>query len=218
MHFNSLPSGFKHLIKTGFISTAVFLIFGASASAQIGCVMACNDQIQITVPSNGSTEFLPEYMLEGNYDVNCPNAVFQAQLQSGNDWIPATGNFVFLPVHIGNSYVARIRDQTSGNACWGNVQVVGGAPLGVKSLFGTTETGVLSLTPNPASQSIQLKIASNANTLSVRITDMQGRELTRQSLSNGGVLDISGLNAGMYIVTATTLTGEVFSSKFKKQD
>ncbi|MFN0214972.1 MAG: hypothetical protein ACKVT2_12015 [Saprospiraceae bacterium] len=101
------------------------LLFGFGALYLNGqCTMVCNDQIEVAVPLNGSTEVLPAFMLEGDYNIYCPNGIFQSQIQSGNIWLPAAGNFVALPAHIGQTFVMRIRDSNSGNACWGNIHVV----------------------------------------------------------------------------------------------
>ncbi|MFN0033531.1 MAG: T9SS type A sorting domain-containing protein [Saprospiraceae bacterium] len=190
----------------------------AQVKAQSNCTLACNDLIQIAVPPNGSTEFLPDNMLEGDYHLFCPNGIFQAQAQISGIWNPATGNFVFLPIHIGQTFVARVRDTNSGNACFGNVKVVEGAPVSIKDLFVPTQTGLLKLSPNPASHSISLKTSSDAPSMIVRIADMMGRQISQQSLPNGGSLDISSLANGLYSVSATTPSGMVFSTKFRKQD
>ncbi|MBC7775797.1 MAG: hypothetical protein H7246_10225, partial [Phycisphaerae bacterium] len=68
------------------ITSLVFAVLFTFANAiqttaqALQCNMACNDLIQISVPPNGSTEFLPDYMLEGDYNISCPNAIFQAQV------------------------------------------------------------------------------------------------------------------------------------------
>ncbi len=175
--------------------------------------MVCNDQIQVAVPPNGSTEFLPDYMLEGDPNVNCPGGSFQAQVQISSIWLPASGNFVFTPAHIGQNLLARIKELNSGNSCWGNVKVVEGAPLGVNDLI---QVEKLALSPNPASHSICLKIASDAPSMAVSIYSMEGRKVSEQTISNGGNLDISALENGLYSVIATTPSGKGFSCEFRK--
>ncbi|MBC7773891.1 MAG: T9SS type A sorting domain-containing protein, partial [Phycisphaerae bacterium] len=92
-----------------------------------------------------------------------------------------------------------------------------GAPVGVKDILGSKQSNVLELMPNPATLTIHLKIASDAPNMTVRIADLQGRQISEQWLPNGVNLDISSLANGLYVVTATTPLGKVFSNKFRKQ-
>jgi len=203
-----------------FVFASLFtLAISIQTNAQpLQCNMACNDQIQIAVPPNGSTEFLPDYMLEGDYNIYCPNGIFQAQVQFGANWLPATGNFVFLPVHIGQMFLARIKDLDSGNSCWGNVKVTEGAPVGVQDILSSNKPDVLELSPNPAAQTVCLKIASDASYMTVRVADLQGRQISQHWLKNGASLDVSSLASGLYSVTATTPSGLIFFNKFIKQE
>ena len=156
-------------------------------------------------------------MLEGDYTINCPGGIFQSQVQFGNNWLPASGNFIFEPVHIGQTFVGRIRELNTGNICWGNVQVIEGNPVGINDIPGGRQAGILEISPNPASQFIQLQIASEAENMALRIADIQGRTVLQQNLTNGGKVDISGLANGVYSVIVTTPSGQIFSNKFRKQ-
>lgn len=89
-----------------------------------GCTLACNDQITVAVPINGSHELLPDEILEGDPSMSCPNGIFSAQAQFNNSWLPASGNMVFDETHIGLNVLCRVRDEVSGNSCWGNVEIV----------------------------------------------------------------------------------------------
>ncbi|MBK6997754.1 MAG: T9SS type A sorting domain-containing protein [Lewinellaceae bacterium] len=64
---------------------------------------------------------------------------------------------------------------------------------------------------------ITLQLVSG-RTLTLNITDLLGRQLRHQTISNGGSADISTLPNGLYLLTATTPSGKVFSGKFRKQD
>ena len=86
----------------------------------------------------------------------------------------------------------------------------------------------LAVFPNPAQQTISLKTqASSAEisteagkepSLTVRITDLLGREVSHQAISDDGQIDISALPNSLYLLTATTPSGKVFSGKFRKQE
>ena len=73
------------------------------------------------------------------------------------------------------------------------------------------------ISPNPATQSITLNIPTETSTLKVRITDLLGRELKQQSVLNNGNLDISTLSNGLYLVTATAPSGQVYAGKLQKK-
>jgi len=75
----------------------------------------------------------------------------------------------------------------------------------------------LTISPNPATQSITLNIPTETSMLMVRITDLLGRELKQQSVLNNGNLDISTLSNGLYLVTATARSGQVYIGKLRKE-
>jgi len=89
-------------------------------------------------------------------------------------------------------------------------------------------TQTLNIYPNPASHFINLSVpslraevsteAGEDSILTLRITDLLGRDLRGQIISNGSSVVISTLSNGLYILTATTSSGKVFSGKFKKQE
>jgi hypothetical protein len=78
----------------------------------------------------------------------------------------------------------------------------------------------LELYPNPASQSITVQIPDDlAETrLSVRITDLLGREILQRACNNGESLDLAQLPNGMFLLSATSASGKVFFGKFRKQE
>ncbi|MBC7773892.1 MAG: hypothetical protein H7246_00530 [Phycisphaerae bacterium] len=93
------------------------------------CTLVCTDQLTVVVPTNGSVEFFPEDIAEGDLSQSCPNGIFQTQVLINSVWQNASGNFVFDNSHIGNTYIARLRDQNSGNACFGTVIVQAAPPV-----------------------------------------------------------------------------------------
>ncbi len=111
------------------ILAAFFVLVNPHHTAAQGCILICNDQITVAVPSNGVTELFPYDILEGDPSQNCPNGIFRTQAQISSIWQPATGNIVFDASHTGQTFLCRVMDEVSGNSCWGNVQVVAAPPL-----------------------------------------------------------------------------------------
>lgn len=68
----------------------------------------------------------------------------------------------------------------------------------------------LSIYPNPAAQSISLLTHIETGAMTVRISDLLGREMLRKEMPNDGKLDISALPKGLYIVHAVAGDGSVF--------
>ena len=79
----------------------------------------------------------------------------------------------------------------------------------------------LQIFPNPAQQSISLQIPTQETSANVIISDLLGRECSRQTISipelSAESLTITALYPGFYLVTATTSAGKVFSGKFRKE-
>jgi len=82
----------------------------------------------------------------------------------------------------------------------------------------TPATQPLNIFPNPASEAITISVPREDPSLSLGIIDLLGREIHRQTLPNGGSADISNLPNGLYLLTATTPSGRVFSGKLRKQE
>jgi len=82
----------------------------------------------------------------------------------------------------------------------------------------TLFTQPLNIYPNPASQAITISVPTEDPSLSLGILDLLGRELHRQTIPNGGNADISRMPNGLYLLTATTPSGRVYSGKFRKQE
>ncbi len=78
----------------------------------------------------------------------------------------------------------------------------------------------LELYPNPTSQSITVQIPGELDEtrLSVRITDLLGREILQRACNNGETLDLAQLPNGMFLLSATSASGKVFFGKFRKQE
>ena len=89
----------------------------------------------------------------------------------------------------------------------------------------TPSTQALQLYPNPAQNTLSLKIpetiAPNA-ALSLQITDLLGREVLQKSVFDGGLgsvdLEIAKLPGGLYWVQASSSEGQIFVGKFQKLD
>ncbi len=80
------------------------------------------------------------------------------------------------------------------------------------------QTLPLQVYPNPAQQSISLNIYAQDSALTVNITDLLGRALSRQTIPSDGKVDIAALPNGLYLLTAITPSGKVYTGKFSKMN
>jgi hypothetical protein len=80
------------------------------------------------------------------------------------------------------------------------------------------ETQALEIYPNPAQQSISLNIGTQEPALTVYISDLLGQRISFKTSLNGQDIDVATLPNGIYLITATTTQGKVYSGKFMKQD
>jgi hypothetical protein len=80
----------------------------------------------------------------------------------------------------------------------------------------------ITIYPNPAQNTITLSLPTQESDIFVTITDILGRELRSQMVTiamDGAVkLDVATLPESMYLVSATTLSGQVFFGKVLKRE
>ena len=97
-----------------------------------------------------------------------------------------------------------------------NVTFRAGNPTGIGDLDGSKTS--LTLYPNPATHDITLKPADADRIRFARITDISGREVTRQEFTTAGAqaMDISSLSPGMYLVQLETEKGKLTGKFIKK--
>jgi Secretion system C-terminal sorting domain len=74
----------------------------------------------------------------------------------------------------------------------------------------------LEISPNPVTESITLRFGGDGATIQVSIMDAQGRRRLHARVSDGGQINVSGLPAGLYFVSAWSATGNLYSGKFLK--
>ena len=74
----------------------------------------------------------------------------------------------------------------------------------------------LSLYPVPATNELHLQLGGNAEILSVRVTDLRGAAVNTARYNGEGVLDVSGLAKGMYLVSVSN-GQETFRQRFVKE-
>ncbi|MFZ1801182.1 MAG: T9SS type A sorting domain-containing protein [Chitinophagaceae bacterium] len=86
----------------------------------------------------------------------------------------------------------------------------------VKMVFNST--GVISLYPNPAKNTVTVKGLNKNNTAVIKITDMQGREISSQNFtqSSSAILNIRALAQGTYFVQVAQ-EGKVVRLKLIKE-
>ncbi|MBK8228272.1 MAG: DUF11 domain-containing protein [Flavobacteriales bacterium] len=82
---------------------------------------------------------------------------------------------------------------------------------------GVGEEGTIRLQLAPVPVTDQLNVAAAMEMLSVRIIAADGREVDRRSVrASSAVIDVSGLKAGAYLISATLATGNEVRERFIK--
>jgi hypothetical protein len=101
-----------------------------------------------------------------------------------------------------------------------DIWVVKLSPETTSSTLSPLAYNPLEIYPNPAIQSITIQIPGELDEtrLSVRITDLLGREILQRVCNNGESLDLAQLPNGMFLLSATSASGKVFFGKFRKQE
>jgi|GEM_PF-2246457 len=116
----------------------------------------------------------------------------------------ATGGS-FTPVQNGN-YAVKV---TTAHGCTDTSACYGIGSLGLKEQTGLAQP--ISIYPNPAKDEINIESAVAIR--SVRILDLQGKELMR---TKGNKVPVSGLSAGVYLIEVST-TNSTKTKKFIKE-
>lgn len=80
-----------------------------------------------------------------------------------------------------------------------------------------THSESLEIFPNPACQSVFLKIPAAEEALSVRTYDSFGREMMRQTISKDATVEVSSLPKGVFLVVVTSRAGKVYVGKLRKE-
>ncbi|MDO8971821.1 MAG: T9SS type A sorting domain-containing protein, partial [Saprospiraceae bacterium] len=101
-----------------------------------------------------------------------------------------------------------------------DIWVVKLSPETTSSTLSPLAHNPLELYPNPTSQSITVQIPGDLGEtrLSIRITDLLGREILQRACNSGESLDLAQLPNGMFLLSATSASGKVFFGKFRKQE
>lgn len=76
----------------------------------------------------------------------------------------------------------------------------------------------LEIFPNPAQQSITIKMPEAEGNFQISLFNLLGQQVLSRSLLIGNSLDISTLPNGIYLITATSLEGKAYVQKFYKGD
>lgn len=112
------------------------------------------------------------------------------------------GNFVL----VADSFTIYFSNSTSAPDCED-------ATTGAKNI---TEFSTLTMFPNPASTYVSIQNDTDLNGATISIADLNGKEIESLSVSENTttkIIDISGLNSGLYLVSVTEATG--FTSLLK---
>ena len=144
------------------------------------------------------------YLLQGDPDPQLAASVtlladFTGMASNNNNWVD-TGNFV-IPPTAGSSYIA-IKYRATNDWFVPNIDdihISGDTVTAVPRLAATG--GKISLFPNPAGQSLNLRFPDNRSR-TVIFSDIYGRKVARYETNTADAsFDISGLSAGAYYIT-----------------
>ena len=81
----------------------------------------------------------------------------------------------------------------------------------------TTEPGTdaMQIFPNPTAEAVQLKVPMDVGAIKVTITDLQGREVLKSEVENGGILSVKSLPNGVYQVAAMADDETIYFGKLE---
>lgn len=71
----------------------------------------------------------------------------------------------------------------------------------------------LEISPNPTSSHIFLNISPEVSRLSVIISNLMGQKLIQQTIETADFLDVSALPNGLYVMVASSASGEIYTNK-----
>lgn len=107
----------KHLVNMGLLWTVVCGLLPACPTyAQ--CTLACNDQVQVSIPDEGFAIVIPDMVLEGDSSL-CPGPKSVGIVLPNGQEIGDTVTCGFT----GELLTVRVFDTGSGNFCWGSILV-----------------------------------------------------------------------------------------------
>ena len=107
----------KHLVNMGLLWTCFFGLF-SYAPAHAQCTLACNDLVQVSIPSEGFAVVLPDMVLEGD-STSCPGPkTVNIDLPNGQ----SIGDTVTCE-YVQNVLDVMVIDDITGNFCWGSILV-----------------------------------------------------------------------------------------------
>ncbi len=80
------------------------------------------------------------------------------------------------------------------------------------------DAAILSLAPNPTSDQLTISAHNGSEWSSIEIRDVEGQLVSRLAGSNNSVqqIDVSGLEGGLYLLSAQAKSGAVYTRKFVK--
>jgi uncharacterized repeat protein (TIGR01451 family) len=87
--------------------------------------MVCNDLIKVYLDTNNTAVIVPGSMLEGG--PYCDYTVYHVQIDPNAGGPPSAPSITVSPANIG-LHIMKVIDTSTGNACWGNVDIIGQSP------------------------------------------------------------------------------------------
>lgn len=188
----------------------------ATSSLAFSKIRIIDNRILCALKTNAANNLVSAYKLDGTADTTFGLSTSYLNLASR---IPSSSNFNVSDIS-GNSsneilLAANYLDgagETIGAIIKLKKKLKPVPPAAVSSLY---NTGLI-VSPNPAGNFLKIQAGNNNNTLSVKITAINGAIIAQHTLVNNSTINIEQLAAGMYLLQVNNGT-EVITTKFVKQ-
>jgi len=152
-----------------------------------------------TVPGNIATSYTPGFGSDDDWRLEKVNIL--------NSWAGGIVRFKFVFISGGGN-----------NLFLDDINVNGISTVGVTA---NTEDVRLSVFPNPARNTIQIKLSAGQKNVQIEIVDVLGKVCLSQNISeikdNYIELDIQTLKQGVYFIRLKQVNGKAYTTKFIKQ-
>jgi PKD repeat protein len=188
------PNGFASDFSSVTISNATEAMSGTyelTVYDALGCPNNASVEVVVDVPSNevtlSGTVLQAASGMASYFWTNCGTGLS----------IPAQTASLFAPSTNG-SYSVTVTNTTG---CTATSVCVAVTNVGLAE----SEAGMFSVHPNPSAGVFRIEGATDI--MSIHVTDALGRSVWRGSLAASGIIDLSGMPSGLYMLNVTTAEG-----------
>jgi len=151
--------------------------------------------------------------LNSNGSIQWQKALGGTGVERGNS-IKQTADGGYIIAGISQSNDEDVSGNHGGSDAW--IVKLYSSPVDVKDIH--IQVAQMEVFPNPADQLVSVKVSLEEPIITVSLYNLLGQQVSHQTILNGGSVSVSQLANGLYLLTANTHSGEVFSNKIWKQD